>query len=61
LEDRGGQDDKVSGRMWETVETGAREIRVGKTEGRRSKGGKRGKKRKERKEEKPEEEEDGRS
>jgi len=36
------------------VEAGAREIRVGKTEGRRSKGG-------ERKEEKPEEGEDGRS
>ena len=39
--------------MWETVETSVREIRVGKTEGRRSKGGKKGKER--------EEGEDGRS
>ena len=61
MEDRGGQDDKVSGRMWETVETSAREIGVGKTEGRRSKGGKRGKEREERKKEKSEEGEDGRS
>ena len=61
MEDRGGQDDKVFGRMWETMETSAREIGVGKIEGRRSKGGKRGKKREEEKEEKPEEGEDGRS
>ena len=47
--------------MWETVETGAREIGVGKTEGRRSKGGKRGKEREERKEGKTEEGENSRS
>ena len=47
--------------MWETVETSAREIRVGKTEGRRSKGGKRGKKREEEKEEKLEEGKNSRS
>jgi len=41
--------------MWEAVEASAREIGVGKTEGRRSNGGKRGKERKERKKEKPEE------
>ena len=44
--------------MWEAVEAGVREIRVGKTEGRRSKGGKRGEEREERKKEKPEEGED---
>ena len=41
------------------MEADAREIRVGKTEGRRSKGGKRGEKREERKEEKGEEGEHG--
>ena len=61
MEDRGSQDDKVSGRMWETVETSTREIGVGKTEGRRSKGRKGGKEREERKEEEPEEGENGRS
>ena len=45
--------------MWEAVEAGAREIGVGKTEGRRSKGGKRGEEREERKEEKLEEGKDG--
>ena len=45
--------------MWKAVEAGAREIRVGKTEGRRSKGGKRGEEREERKEEKLEEGKDG--
>ena len=41
--------------MWKAVETGIRKVGVGKTEGRRSKGGKGGEKR----EEKPEKEEDG--
>ena len=41
------------------MEADVREIRVGKTEGRRSKGGKRRGKREERKEEKGEEGEDG--
>ena len=49
----------MSGGMWETVEASAREIGVGKTEGRGSKGGKRGEKREERKKEKPEEGKDG--
>ena len=47
--------------MWETVKTSTRKIGVGKTEGRRSKGGKRRKEKEERKEEKPEEGENGRS
>ena len=47
--------------MWEAVEAGAREIGVGKTERRRSKGEKRGEEREERKEEKPEKGEDSRS
>jgi len=38
LENRRGQDDKVSRGVWETVEASIREIRVGKTEKRRSKG-----------------------
>ena len=46
--------------MWKAVETGVRKVGVGKTEGRRSKGGKgREEREEERKEEKPEEGEDG--
>ena len=45
--------------MWKAVETGVRKVGVGKTEGRRSKGGKGIEEREERKEEKPEEGEDG--
>ena len=48
----------MSGGVWKAVKTDVREIWVGKTEGRRSKGGKRGEKREERKEEKGEEGED---
>jgi len=39
LENRGSEDDEVSRGMWEAVETGIREIRVGEAEGRRSEGG----------------------
>jgi len=46
LENRRGQDDKMSGRMWKTVETKAGEVRVVETERR---GGKRGSKKKKRK------------
>jgi len=56
LENRRSKDDKVSGRMWETVETSAREIRVGKAEGGRSK---RRSREKERREEEEEETEKG--
>jgi len=38
LENRGDQNDEVFRRVWEAVEAGTREIRVGKTERRRSKG-----------------------
>jgi len=38
LENRGGKDDEMSGRMWETVEANARKIRMGKAEGGRNKG-----------------------
>ena len=48
----------MSGGVWKAVETGVREVGVGKTEGRRSKGAKRGEEREEREEEKPEEGED---
>jgi len=41
LENRGGQDDEMSGGMWEAVETSTRKIRVGKIEGRRGKRGSR--------------------
>ena len=37
MENRGGQDDEMSRRMWKAVETSVREIRVGKAEGGRSK------------------------
>ena len=46
MEDRGGQDNKVSRRMWEAVETSAREVRMGEAEGGRSKGGSRKKEKK---------------
>ena len=38
MENRRSEDDKVPRGMREAVETGARKVRVGKTEGRRSKG-----------------------
>ena len=38
LENGRGENDKMSGRMQETVETSAGEIRMGKAEGERSKG-----------------------
>ena len=38
MENRRSEDDEVPREMWEAVETGAREVRVGKAEGRRSKG-----------------------
>jgi len=47
--------------VWKAMETSAREVRMGKTEGRRSKRRKGRKEREERIEEKPEEEKDGRS
>ena len=37
MENREGQDDEMSGGMWKAVETGTREIGVGKAEGGRSK------------------------
>ena len=54
MEDRGGQNDKVSRRMWKAVETGVREVRMGEAEGRRSKGRSREKERGKGKEEKTE-------
>jgi len=39
LENRGGQDNKMSRRVWEAVEASTREVGMGKTRGRRSKGG----------------------
>ena len=38
MENRRSEDDKVLRGMWETVETGAREVGVGKVEGRKSEG-----------------------
>ena len=37
LESRRGEDDEVPRGMWETVETGTREVRVGKAKGRSKK------------------------
>ena len=51
LENRRGEDDEVPRRMWEAVETGTREVGVGKAKGERSEGKSREKKRKKRKEE----------
>ena len=47
--------------MWETVETGTREVGVGEAEGRREKGGSRKKKRRKGEEEETKEGESGRS
>ena len=41
MENRGGKDDEVSRRVWKAVETGAGEVRMGETRGRRSKRGSR--------------------
>ena len=49
LENRRGEDDKVSGGMWEAVETSTREVGMGKAKGRRSEGRSREKKRRKRK------------
>ena len=61
MENRGGKNDEVSGKVWKAVETSAGEVGIGETERGRSKGRKGGKEREEGKEEKPEEGEDGRS
>ena len=37
MENRGGQDDEVSRRVWEIVEANTREVRMGETKGRRGK------------------------
>ena len=52
MENRRSQNDEVSRGVWETMETSAREIRVGEVKGRRSKGGSGKKERREREEEK---------
>ena len=56
LEDRASQDDKVSGRIWKTVETETRKSRMTKAEKERSKEGSREKVRGKRSREKTEEE-----
>ena len=38
MENRGGENDKVSRGMWETVETGAKEIGMGEAKGKRGNG-----------------------
>ena len=44
MKNRGGQDDEMSGRVWEVVEASAREVGMGETKGRRGKRGSREKK-----------------
>jgi len=41
LENRRGQDNEMSRRVWKTVETSAREVGIGETKGRRGKRGSR--------------------
>ena len=41
MENRGGQDDEMSRRVWEAVEASIREVRMGETKGRRGKRGSR--------------------
>ena len=38
MENRGSENDEVSGEVWKAVETSIRKIRVGETKRRRSKG-----------------------
>ena len=52
MENGRGKDDEVSGGVWKTVEASTREVRMGETEGRRSKGGSRKKKEEKEKEKK---------
>jgi len=40
LENKGGQDDEVSRRVWKAVEASTRKVGMGETKGRRGKGGK---------------------
>ena len=56
MENRRGKDDEVPRGIWEAVETGVREVRVGKAKGRRSKGRIREKERRKREEEEAEKE-----
>jgi len=56
LENRGGQDDEMSRRVWKAVEASAREVRMVETKGRRSR---RGSRKKEREKEEEEETEKG--
>ena len=58
LENGRSQDDEISRRMWQAVETSTGEIRMGETEGERSKRGSRKKMGEKRKEEEAEERED---
>ena len=60
MENRRGKDDEVFGGVWKTVETSTREVGMGETEGRRSKGGSRKKERGKR-EEKEEETKKGKT
>ena len=59
LENRGGQDDKMSRRVWEAVKASIREVGMGKTRGRKSKGGSGKKKKREGEEETKEREDSG--
>ena len=61
LENRESKNDKVSRRVWKTVETSAREVGLGETEGERSKKGSRKKIERKIKKEKAEERKNGRS
>ena len=58
LENRRGEDDKVSRRMWEVGEAEVRKTRVVKAKERRRKKGRRGETKRERKSEREEEEEE---
>ena len=60
MENRGGQDDEMSRRVWEAVETSTSEVGMGKTGGRRSKEGS-GKKKKEEKEKKKKKQKKGKT
>ena len=46
MENRGSEDNEMSGRVWQTVEASTRKIRVGETERRESKGSRKEKVRK---------------
>ena len=59
MENRGGQDDEMSRRVWKAVEASARKVRIGETKGRKGRRGSREKEGGKEEEEETEKEKNG--